>query len=734
MASTNDERTRNFLSTYLQNKPTSETAKLMTYANPDPEKEELRALTGARIHSHENLPSYSFVEVTLLNRVKHTLRNLTTLLELTYSLERKLGLDKPAAARQSDAETWYSLNSKILRGDSDEVRAERVRVEDHNKNHPNEKQESNLTKITKTDINHLRSLIHNELYNEFPSLNDKLYSLMKSAKTSFSYSINDIRIVHMNKNFVKCCLNEIYDSLSEGFDNGIVSGLRDQFVQNWFMYKPKSGRSTEKFAPYAMKLITSVIACIGRSGTAYTKDKKLLSKQKKVAELADLESFQAGVSREVITWCEHLGYTPTEDESKGLDLLNFERIREFWLNAFRRNPLTAVGYLVRVAYVIGCDPFLVFIEQPMDELAAIVYSASDRSDATFERAEKDATKAVEKFIRDRIPDTVSIAESRNLSEELMLENDGYSSERFITSAFKAMSTRNLSKDASARKKLHLEFERMLLEEFGDRMTTINTDAKMEDKSLIISTELYELLEDGDLKESFAHAHSDTNWGYLQKLSMSLLSISKIHNEEGKVVKVTDAEVVVNVSTQINSIVNLVDVYIASKSEGIKDLKKEADKIKKLEKKEKEAEKEASARGVTRGSSSVARNHASPAIGVGRASPYKTAPVVTQGATQRKFGAGLNKIGASSPSMATAASHATSSSTGLRFARSTASKSPKPAGASPALSRSGNASPGMGRAGNVSPKMRTSPGGTVRSPGGTAFKSEPENEDIDDTEF
>lgn len=714
MASNNDERTRNFLNAYLQAKPESETAKLMVYANPDPEKDELKALKDSRIKHHDVLPTYGFTQVTLLNRVKHTLKNLTTLLELTYSLERKFGLDKASSLRQNPNEIFYVLHGEILRGDHDKVKAELLRVESHNKVEGSKNIQSNAVKITKLDINYLRSLIHHELHNEFPSLNDKLYSLMKGAKTSFAYSTSDIRPVFMNQALVRACIDEIYDSLTAANPDSKVTGLRQLFYNNWFLYKPKVGRSTEKFAPYAEKLITATIACIGRAGTAYTKEKKSLQKKKDEAALSALENEQDSIISEVIAWCGHIGYAPSDEEGKGLDLLNFEKIYDLFLSAFRRNPLTAVGYLVRVAYKVNCDPFLVHIET-MYSLCDVNFAAKSESDADFEKAEKTATKAVETFIGS-VKDSISLdAAKRSTIAAMISGDDAIASERFVTAAFKVMSTRNLSVEVESRKKLSLPFESMLLEQFADRMSSINTDSANKDKSLIISTDLYRTLEEGELKDAFDKSHSDSEYGYIQKFTMSLMSICKISvvDSEGKskVARVEDNKVIADTCMEINSVCNLVNSYIDMKSDGIKELKKAAEKTKK--EKAKDAEKETSGRS-TQGSSSIAMRHSSPGVVGARTSPSRQATVTTSSKPGLKFGGGLNKLASSSPPVARPVATTTTGGA-LRFG-----------GAKPvAKPAAGNSSPGVRQSpgGASSPGIRQSPGGTKRTPKGSAVVEE-----------
>ena len=286
---------------------------------------------------------------------------------------------------------------------------------------------------------------------------------------------------------------------------------------------------------------------------------------------------------------------------------------------------------------------------------------------------------------------------------------GFGSERFITAAFKVMSTRNLSKEVESRKKLSPDFEAMLLEQFPDRMASINTDSSNKDKSLIISTNLYNSIpaDAQDLKEAFVHSHSATEYGYIQKFTMSLMSICKIStvDSEGKskVMRVESDAQIVAISQQINSICNLVNAYISLKSEGIKDLKKIADKIKKEEKKAKDAEKEGR---PVKGNSSIAMKYSSPSAGP-RASPGRQAAVVTgpKTASGIRFG-GLNRLASSSPSVAPRPATATTG--GLRFGKATPPTSP---------AREGMSSPGM----------RTRPATPPQSP--------PKNTvDLDDEEF
>lgn len=562
MAQTTNNNAIDMLDTHIADHEASNplAARLVQFACGDVSKEDWAAFER---DSHE-VPYFAFNLASVQKRHKFAASQLIKLFELTYALQVKLALGK--AVRDED-KLW------IKNPETGELQEVTLKVVKDNK--------WEAHKLNKNDLNSIRSFYEDQLTKELPKIMHKVYNEFITLKSKHAYNANEVKLVLMNPEFLETALTDVeqYVKDSNVFENSEAL-QRDFLYDSWFKYTKATGKNTEKIAEYFKKLIQSTISRLAKELAVYRKSpteakvsehdmKAICDMYIKYTEIPMNETMHryfAAIS------CDTL-FSKMKREYEALNMSPGEAL------AARVNVALDLRALASLEFV-NCNYYLVHLETL----------------SGFKHVKGSVTADQVKKMFTVVTGARFAAACRSLMGKNAADVDyetTVGSERLNTTIFKAIGAHNVATqtaEKTSRRKFSPELEAAIVqsEHFRKKLLTINngksssnsTRSKKQrtEKALILSYEMYQSIEDDELRAAFRDAHApegSSDYGLVQKGTMFLSSASKIHDSDSAATIISfensganghdDRNVVSEISENINAISLAVSAYSASLS-------------------------------------------------------------------------------------------------------------------------------------------------------------------------
>lgn len=502
---------QNFVEEDAERDVVSKAHQFMLYANPTP----AASKDGKRSDEFsQNQPPRSLKKVPLKKRATFTLKNLLAYYDLTFEMRRKLNIG------ESNPIAWYFHKGVLVpasvKKDADDLFNSRMKMyNDGGQNGPPPvKEEFKL--MGSQEIEKMRKTISDDITDVVPSMLGDLWVTLKGPKSSFVYNPAEIKVVKYNRDFVGMCCRYIKHQI-EPIQQHFNAVYSDFVKENITMYEEKTSKRGERVAVLALKMMDSVIAKISRINTADT--------EKKVADIISSKITGAPFGK--------------------ISELNQENLKNSMIEAFSKNRIEFYSSMLELV------------------------------DLLIENQEKTLVRydLIKSFVQNQ---NKYDFDSLNRAIDAIASNE-YMSTRMVTSFFTAVNVENLSKSANSRKKLPEGFEMFFMNNFAQKMFDVNANEKDKTKiTYVVSEEGLQKLS-GDLRKAYEGrilgyhpAHSQDNYGYEQKFTMSLNSAAKIIDGKKTVPLIDGKE---DYLANIDSVILAVGLYKQFK---LSDIKKNMD--------------------------------------------------------------------------------------------------------------------------------------------------------------
>ena len=489
MASETDAKYQRRVMAFVQANQ-SESIKLLAYANPEPLETEYQEVR-MTAHGGETPPIKNLSRVNMVDRMSHTLRNLTALLTIAEDAKRAVETSAPAHGG-----VFFDSNTGgFVYGNDSAVQLEKANVKRWEAENPAVPfPRARFTKIQPQTVGSFISDLRKELFVAFPETVDKMYSVIRSGKNSFSYSTIDVEPVLADGEVVTAMINRVQQIiLSQGntYDN-----LQNYLTKGWLTTKDKKGNSAKVWPPRMTRLLTKTLAKVSKDrSTLYTTSKKMDvgTRDEFLKQLRNL----ANAFRD---WELNVGISNTGiDDDKLIDsfmAIDMDRIYDEFLDLFFNSDVNAqksmISNTVQFAESLGCDQYLLKLDE---------YQLFLRREGSF-----DAKRAFAEAARG-----------------IKVGGKTYVTPSFIDLFFHIVSENELLNDKEAsRKKIPIELEMVLISNFGEQLFSIASVGDGKTAPLVLSEEAYASIRDADLRRAYARRHSE-NSGYVQEFTMRFKS-------------------------------------------------------------------------------------------------------------------------------------------------------------------------------------------------------------------
>lgn len=547
MATQGNENVTNLLTQYISDNggdSSALAASLLLNCAADMSKESWAAVK----ESGGQIQQTPFTLQSVLKRHKFASSQLMKFHDMTYALQVKL---LQTGKTGKDDKAWVLVGDELVQMSVKEM----------------EDRDLKDSKINKNDLNSIRSFYDEQLTKELPKLLHKIYNEFISLKSSYSYNANEVRLVLMDRDFLRVALSDVQKYIGGEVFAEDEKAQREFLYDAWFKYTKATGKSTEKVGDFFKKLLNSTMSRLAKAIAVYRKEGSSKAPSRDEAEQI-MEVYQRYVplsqdekAANKATDAELLSYLAKAscDSLHGKMKLQFD------------NGVHGTDLSSRVAVVcdlrdlamntfVNCNASLVHLEtisnlqRTHKNVRDIKSHLSVVTRQRFEEAIAELSAGV--IPADQVPESYNDAFVVPTEDGALSFAYPVGSERLNTAIFKAIGAHsqvsNHGKEKTSRKKFSRDLERTIVtgDNFQGKILEINrkkasngsnrSKKQRDEHSLIISTELYESLEDGDLKRSFDDAHSDDSYGLVQKGTMFLSSASKIHDENAAVMAAAEA--------------------------------------------------------------------------------------------------------------------------------------------------------------------------------------------------